>query len=273
VYQPALALSPDGRYLAQRVGDRLIVDDLAAGRLIATVDLPASARGEVRFPGNRVLRVFTGHALEEGATEESIVRILDVDLQTGELHPPVEFALRGSRSPLPSSDGRRFLLWDQEGAVRLHDGATGEVLAEVAPGIRRKRLAFLADGRILVALPHPRGTELRVLQPDGSGELRRHLLAGVQFLGFGGQPSPASLVLATSTEKVPPFQWQAIQLDLETGRSRPLAKGLQPVYVWGTIPGPESLASTLFRRDKALVLLDLSTGKEQALTGEGAIWP
>jgi hypothetical protein len=79
--------------------------------------------------------------------------------------------------------------------------------------------------------------------------------------------------LTISSEKVPPFRWQAVQLDLEAGRSRQLAKGLLPVDAWGTLPGPESLASRLFRRDKALVLLDFATGREQILTGEGALRP
>lgn len=160
------------------------------------------------------------------------------------------------------------------GPAHLYDAATGERLAELDPGSPRRRIAFLADARPLLARPNPEGVEILVFPPDGAEEPRRHLLAGARRLRLGGQPDPAGLILALSREEKPPFLWRPVRLDLETGATRDLPAGLVPATLqvgWGgDLLGPGSAASRLFLRDRTLVLLDLSTGREQVLTGPGA---
>lgn len=274
-FSPRLSLSPDGRYLAQINDGRLTVDDLAAGRLVASLDLHSSPRSQetFRFPGGRVLRLFSSRLSEDDPEGVWNLRIQDLDLQTGRLSSPRILEQPDPPRFMPSADGRRLLVWGEAGLLRLHDGATGQKLADLAQRLRGWRLTFLADGRPLVALPHPQGIELLIFQPDGSGEPRRFLLAGIRDLRFGGQPSPGSLVLVTSRHERGMLQHESVQLDLETGRSRPLPAGLKPIYRWDDplLSGPGSVASRLFLRGDTLVLLDFATGREQALTGEGAI--
>ncbi|HEX2224402.1 MAG TPA: hypothetical protein VHN15_09365 [Thermoanaerobaculia bacterium] len=268
-YRMFLDLSPDGRYLAQRLGYRLIVSDLVAGRLVTAVDLPASRREEIRFAGPRVLRVFTFDTADDDDPRRPF-QIQDVDLETGRVNPPLLLPEPSPRFFLASPDGRRLLLWSPEGAVGLYDGANGRRLADVAPAVRGKRLAFLADGRILVALPHPQGTELRVVPPDGAGKPRRHLLAGIRNPRFGGQPAPERLVALTFAGPPGRQRAQAWQIDLASGAARALPEGLEPLSQQGQVSPPEAVASRLFLRGDTLVLLDPATGREQALTGAGA---
>jgi hypothetical protein len=129
---------------------------------------------------------------------------------------------------------------------------------------------FLSDGRLLTTNPGPSPKELTLLSPEGVVE-HRFPLAGMRTLRLGGEPLPGRLVIAVPANgATAPFNrpglWESRLLDLVTGESRSLGRGLLPAA--GPEAGPASAGSRLFFRDgERLVLLDLASGREHTVAG------
>lgn len=233
-FQPyALALSPDGRWLAAYAADRrdyrgrLIVQETESGRLLASIRHEwEGAFPRLVFTRSGRLRIYESSIYgRPGFSEEDQERPLNIfELDPTSASPQVEPT---GRMPVvhgfpgwsldPAAD--RLLLRGKEG-VRLCDGRTGEVLTQV--GDSRAFAYFLADGRLAV-LDRPRdgSPALRILGPDGRAELRRFDFPGALAVIPGDQPSPGSLRVVVST-RAPRPQWDLRLLDLDSGASRPL---------------------------------------------------
>jgi hypothetical protein len=216
------ALSPDGRRVAAVRDERLTVDDIETGRLLASVPLTGELwSSRLAFVDPNRIRLYQFAARR--STPKPPVNPLDydfdiseLDLATGKMAITGRFSgVRGLMGIL-SPDGSRILLRTRE-QIQLHDARTGEPLAIL--GASKKAFAsFLSGGRIAVALPAVgRGRELRVLAPDGATELRRFRFENARELIPVDQPSPGSLRIVTSSTEDPRSPWEVRLLDLETG--------------------------------------------------------
>jgi hypothetical protein len=277
-YQPyAMALSPDGRRLAAYAADRrdysgrLIVQETESGRLLASLRYDkGGAFPRLTFTRSGRLRIYEsspygrpGFSEEE---KETPLNISEVDLAsaspriepTGRL--PVVHGLPGWSLNLATD---RLLLRGKEG-VRLCDGSTGEVLAQL--GASRAFAYFLADGRIAVLdRPRPGSPALRILSPDGRAELRRFDFPGALAVVPGDQPSPGSLRVVVSGRSPRP-QWDLRLLDFESGASRSLGprRLVVPHNYPATGPGDERLAVALEKADGVL-WFDFASFQERVL--------
>jgi hypothetical protein len=223
----SLALSPDGRRLATYDWDgRITVDDLDAGRLLASVPYQ-SLRPWLAFAGNDRLRIydlpffpwFGDGGINYGTTQRRGISELDLAAVpprvalTGSI--PGERAIAGWNL---AASGDRAILRTRE-LLQLCDARTGEPLARLADG--KSHGTFLADGRIAVTRIQP-GVELRILSPDGRSELRRLGFAGVRNLDVVDQPAPGLLRVAGLRTGAPRPSWEVWLVDLETGGVRSL---------------------------------------------------
>jgi hypothetical protein len=182
--------------------------------------------------------------------------------------PPVE----DSSSPEVSPDGSRFLVHQPQAKLQLFRTRGAVLEAELRSSAQSS--GFLADGRVFTmeaaSETGAAGRQLTLLSPDGA-VLRRFPFPGAHALRVGGEPSPGHLVLGIATHTVPSVSdglehWESRLLDLTTGESRSLGRGLLPMGAPSA--GPGSAGSRLFQRSGGrLVLLDLATGRERRVAG------
>ena len=255
-----LALSPDGRHLALKMSDRLVVQETATERLIASVPLPPSeARIQFRDPGRLLL-------LRRDFQEDPTTVIEELDLASGKLSRLSAIPGNTWKSSL-SPDGRRLLTSSSEGrGFRLYDVATGAELAQLQPPPNvgfTGEAAFLRDGRVVVSRWSYSGTELRIFDRDGARVLRTFRWPHYRDLQIGGELSGDRLLVILSERRYNrrDNRLKTVVLDLATGQSRPLGEGLLPLWDYSEEPGP--VAPSLFFRPgrKELVRLDPATGE------------
>jgi hypothetical protein len=272
-----LALSPDGRRLAAVEGGRLTVEEIDSARLLAAVpvDLAYPWQSRLLFvAGGKVLYFRTGTVGWRPRSPVGI-DIIEVDVATGRTEvigrtSPVE----DSSVPEVSPDGSRFLVHQPQAKLQLFSTRGALLKAEMRSSAQSS--GFLSDGRIFsvgandAAEAGTTGRQLTLLSPDGT-VLSRFTFPGAYALRLGGAPSPGHLVLGIATHTVPPVgdwseHWESRLLDLATGESRPLGRGLLPMGAPSA--GPGSAGSRLFQRSGGqLVLLDLATGRERRVAG------
>ncbi|HKI01478.1 MAG TPA: hypothetical protein VKK31_05820 [Thermoanaerobaculia bacterium] len=221
-----MAISPDGRRFAAVVFDRLTVDDVETGRLLAAVGLPRDTwQSRLAFPDPGHVRLYQvpADAGAQAALPEHAFDIVELDLATGKREATGR--LSGGRGFVVwtlSPDGSRMIL--RTGSrLQLRDARTGELLASLGAG-KQASASFLAGGRIAVPLSLPGARELQILAPDGTTELRRFRFEGVRKLALADQPAPGSLRIATSRTGDPRSPWEVRLLDLETGGVRSLGE-------------------------------------------------
>jgi hypothetical protein len=280
---PILAVSPDGRRVAVAAGQRLTLEELPGGRLLASAELPREldhvedalffvAPGRVRIFGYEIFSPAGSKpspgALEVGEIQVSggglrrVARIEQLAAPEAEDDPwaPArpEISVDGARLLVRRASDQRFLVLD---------AGSGAVLAELPPADERASASFLADGRIaLVSGSLPR--ELRIFSRDYVPE-RSFRFAG-SGIELAGQPAPHQLAVATSPTRlgVSLGRGEVLILDLATGSSRRLGTGLVPVA--NPHFGPENVATALFWRNAngaQLVHVDLATGRERVVAG------
>jgi hypothetical protein len=279
---PVLAVSPDGRQVAVAAGKRLTLEEIPAGRLLASAELPREldhvddsllfvAPGRVRVFGHELFSPDSG-ALEIGEITVSgggLVRVARIERSAT---PEVEVQDEPWAPVRPeiSADGARLLVRrESDRRFLVLDAGSGATLVELPPSDEESNASFLADGRIaLESGSRPR--ELRIFSREGLAE-RSFRFAG-SGLRLGGQPAPDRLVVTTSPRRSGVFSGrsQTLILNLATGAMRRLGTGLISV----AMPhfGPESAASTLFwRADGArLVQVDPATGRQRVVAGRRA---
>lgn len=216
------ALSPDGRRLAVASRQRLTVEDVDTGRLLAS----AGYEGEVWFSRlafigpDRVRLYRYPTEWETSSGERRSFEILELDLATGKL--AATGSVKGLRTLTGwglSPDGERMILLNRR-QCRLLDARTGELLADFGTG-EGISPSFLNDGR--VALASPTG-ELRILDRNGVQELRRFQLPNVRTLIPVDQPAPGSLRVVTSRTGESKDPWDLRILDLEKGTVQALGE-------------------------------------------------
>lgn len=264
------ALSPSGSRLAALFGDRLTVDDLAAGRLVASAKVPAGLVNatELRFGADEVLRLYAWEDSAGAGEPTWELRIWELDARRGRL------ALAGrvpgfveGEAPVFSPDGLRLL--DFTSGLGLFDARTGASLgalpSEPEPGKQSSTASFLHDGRIVWILKTGEGMELRLLTP-ALGEIRRFSFPNSRKLFLGGEYVPGRLVVCVAFLPLPSGVAKRIEarwLDLATGEQRAFARGLVPAGEPGL--GPQSAGSRLFHRGYRLIWLDPETGRERVV--------
>jgi len=217
------ALSPDGRRIAAVRDDRLTVDDVATGRLLASVRLTGDLwSSRPAFVGPDHIRLYQFAA--RPSPPKPPFTPLDYDLDISELDLATGMMattgrLSGVRGfvGIPSPNGSRIIMRTRD-QLQLHDARTGEPLA-VLGASKKASASFLSGGRIAVTNPSALGgaLELRVLAPDGVAELRRFRFENAKELIPVDQPSPGSLRVVTSGTEDPRSPWEVRLLDLETG--------------------------------------------------------
>ena len=265
-----LTLSPDGTRVAALLNDRLTVDDLAAGRLLASLPMSFDYGDRALFMDNRRIRIFqTSRELAPGSLDELWrLVVLDFDLATRRLRQVAR--LSSVRQPWSTRSGDLVFLRRSASEVEIMDLGTGKVLVTVPErplGVEE----ILADGKmVLVARDSSRQrVTLRVLGRDGAELSRATFAAG--SLMVGGQPLPGALVVATSPGRMSwtPQLWTSWLVELATGRVRKIGPGLMPVTLRAA--GPRSVASRLFSTgDGGLVLVDPVTGRRRTVLEPGS---
>lgn len=254
-----LALSPDGGRVAALTRGRLLVDDLASGRLLAAVAMPAADYLTFLDPGHvRVLQ--STYVDEPGMPEIWRLTTLDLDIAQRRIVPVSRIELPWRRGEWRlSPDGRRAILRRYgPREARLADLDQGRTIP-LPETNEPAGLSYLPDGRIVLVQRQGERRSLSLLTPEGVTRLRV-ALPGVR-LQIGTTLAPDLLAIAT-TERGS-FQeaeaWTSWLVDLRTGHLRRVGNGMVPVHgpPWSQAP-----AAALFLRGRSeLVSLDPETGR------------
>lgn len=211
-----LALSPDGHRVAIASRNRLTVEDVDTGRLLAS----AGYGGELwfsrlSFAGPDRVRLYQAPGQIE--TGFAPYGIFELDVATGKIAQTGRLSdVHGYSGWLVSRDGERALLRTRT-QLQLRDASTGELLADL--GAPNRSASFLDDGRVTLVSPEK---DLIILNRDGARELRRFRLEGARALIPVDQPTPGSLRVVTSRTGDPGSPWGLHLLDLQTGAVRSL---------------------------------------------------
>ncbi len=266
-----IVMSPGGTRIAALRDDRLTVDDLSAGRLLASVPTRFDYGDRAVFVDEQRLRIYrTSRDPASALSGRRHLEILELDVDARRLRTLGRLAYGGGLWSM-SPDGEHILLRENHKEARLVDVGTGRTLTSIAAEPLLVAEDFLADGRIVLVSRDPsrQRTTLTVLDRDGT-ERSRAVFAASRLL-LGGQPLPGSLVVATSRVRgsYTSQRWTSWLVDLATGRVRTLGQGLVPVTVRPI--GPQSIASRLFATGHGgLVLLDPVTGRRRTVLEPGS---
>ena len=259
-----LALSADGSRVAAVTGGRLLVSEVATGNPIASVKLPVDLEfwPYANFLGPDRIRLRGLEVERVAADRKWIWQTWELDLADRQLRPLGKFGPY-KRAWSPSREKVVFCNPDRR-TLEVLDGWTGRMLASrpwtVEPPTS---MALLADGRVAVTMATDGGTEVRVLAPDLSAELRRIPLPGEKTLFLKGQAGPDLLVAVTGSPS-PRKDFRTLLLDLAAGSSRELGRNLEPVVS----PDAGGASSGLFRnRSQQLLRLDPRTESLRVLIG------
>jgi hypothetical protein len=269
-----IALSPQGRLLAALQASTLTVDDLATGKLLASIPLTEGAFEEssfqMRFQADGRLRVYQA-ASERPPGGGSIWRLAAFELDPGHgrltrfggVEVPGDY-----RFWTLSQDGERVVLQSRNGgSLLLADLRAGSVVATLPSTRSPVSVTFLTDGRLLLDERRLDAGLLWILDRNGA-ELRRIPFPG-RRLAIGGEVEPGRLAVATAVRGS--SDWTAFFVDLDSGRTTLLGHDLYPVvrnnlFLYPPGPGyasPQSIGSRLFLRSGGheLALLDPATGR------------
>lgn len=266
-----IAVSEDGSRLAALQNERILVHDLATGRLIAASPRlgDQTLRGHLRFPGSRRVRLYGSRQNGTDGSWEFQLQVIDFDLDTGRIEPLARLPRGEELLWSVSPDGERMMTRSavstiQKQRLRLVDARSGQKLADLPGGVFTGTSSFLADGRIAAASWSRGRIDLHILDAAGRPLLTR-VFQGMR-LRLGGQPAPGLLAfgIAVRPEHGDPASWRSMLLDLETGETRPLGVGLVPVG--SPTAGPASAGSRLFlRRASEIVRFDPRTGRTEVV--------
>ena len=279
-FRTRLVLSADGSRLADVAAGGVSVYALPGWRLLAAARLPvAGGRWWGAFDGGtlRLVGVVPAPAGRPEETAELVVAALDPAARR--LEVTGRSRLDGPYRPAVAvldGPGRRFVLLGLGGEQRrctLRDLLTGASLATLGEGRGSGLAAFLADGRVVAVTGARSGRELSVLDRDGA-LLRRVPLGGATWVVLGGELQPGRLVVARTPPGKAWGEWDTVAIDVNTGDTKVLGRGLVPVASQLSAqrpapPAPGSLATRLFVDGARTRLLrfDPATGATTVLLG------
>jgi hypothetical protein len=227
------ALSPDGRRFALVRDERLTVEEVANGRLLAAVLLPGESFWARRLSFDGADRIEIDQINNSPWWRSSPlglplqVDLLRLDLTSGRLErhgsaQPTGFE-SGAWVHRPGDD--RALILGRD-AVEVHDGSTGDLLGTVAAHTYQ---ALLVPRGLVVAEKRPEGRLLRLFDRDGRQERARFSLPGVHWLAYGEITGEGSLQIvarpAAGKARRPEGKDALLrrwQIDLATATLRPL---------------------------------------------------
>jgi hypothetical protein len=268
-------LSPDGRRLASLDWNhRLAVEEIDTARLLAAVQVEPYYRyqSRLRFTDDDHVLALGPIWVGPRGRPQSAIEAARLDLGTGHLETlgqtlPTENPSRPEISP----DGSHFLVHQPRGSSQLYRTEGAVPVAELPASAHGG--GFLADGRILTSEGADGARQLVLFSPEGAF-LRRFPFPGARALRPAGEPILGQLVVGVAATPAPAnpanfdgfARWEVRLLDLATGESRPLGRGLLPMGDLSA--GPESLGPRLFLRGGGrLVLLDPESGRERRVAG------
>lgn len=261
-----IVLSQDGSRLALRFRDRLLVEETATARLLASVPLPLYEDVTLHFrdPGHVLL------VRSEGSLGGDATVVEELDIATGKVSRiSTLLGIAWSRSAL-SPDGRRILLRNYKGrTILLFDVETGEQLSQLqfpyrveAPG----EALFLSDGRIVVSRWNKAGTEMRLFDQDGGRTLQTFRWPDYRSVVIGGELPSGQLAVTFGLREKSALgdRFQGAILDPARGTTRLLSPGM--ISFWYPEGGTGAVQSRLFLRNrKELVRIDPKTGEFQKI--------
>jgi len=224
-----LELSPDGAQVAVMEEGTLSIYELARERLLTAVRLPEDLRGSTMFFLDvATIRLYGRSSEREG----NAIRIAEVRVPSGEI-------LRtGEITEVPDSFWTAFdsgveimVIWGRsEGPVHgvrnLYNARSGELIRTLGGGFPR----LLADGLIATLREEVEGRDwLSVESFDGTHRAEYDLGFGVDAT-LGGEALPGELMVFRIVDPAVPSEGRRADLiDLETGRWRPVATGVNSV--------------------------------------------
>jgi hypothetical protein len=261
----ALALSADGARIAAVQGGRLLVAEVATGNPIASAKLPAGVElwAVAEFAGADRVRLRGFRSQGAAAVRYTVWQTWELDLANRQLRPMGDF---GPYKRAWSAGGERAVRFNPDlRALEILDGWTGRTLTwRPWPEEPPSSMSLLSDGRVALVEPAGGGSEVRLLAPDLSAELRRIPLTGEAALLLRGQPGPDLLVAVTGPPDLRKT-FRTLLLDLAAGSSRELGRGLTPM---APRSGPGSAGSRLFQtRSRQILQLDPRTGSLHPFLG------
>jgi hypothetical protein len=294
---PYLALSPDGARIAALEGSRLVVTEIATGRLLASVAAGMDSAGLAFISPDR-LRFF--RALEDATTSPSGALAVDeVEVAGGRVRPLCRFALNAPYTWSASPDGERLLIrsYPESGnrASSLYDAASGRLLA-VLPQTGRgwKQAEFLPNGQLVRIERTPGFDEISLLTRDGAlapgtrpcrrGPHSNVVVAGqasaTELLAMESAPlaplAPNAPAARTSRGRKgeaapidPPAPFRLIRLDLARGTAVELASGVAPSRDF--LPRPLAARSPAFlaRLPRGWTWIDAAGRRTPLVAGGG----
>jgi hypothetical protein len=265
-----VALSEDGAQIAIRGETSLAVSADGGRAVLASVALPELQRSFFEH------MLFVGSTLRHGrvvADDRGLrleIRDLDVAGRKLRTNPPVGLG-EGYTAIFGFSPSGDRLLVDHGvgGATTLHDGATGALLAEVAPRLPVSegwvRAAFLSDGRVIAPNLGLEGDILlHVFSPDGV-PLQQVSLGAARRAVPLGEPRENVLFVAVRGQ-ADRVGWKLREVDLGSGTTRNVDGGFLPMSLrTGAWRAPEPLAPP----GAQLLAWDLKRGALVALDPDG----
>lgn len=260
-----LVLSSDGSRVAAVRGDRVIVQDLETGRLVASSgslqDETYFSRVRLRFLDPGRVRIFQSAPVKGPG---QILRLTTMDLEIASRRTIPVSSLDFTQTfgpPVLSPDGRYAAVRQRRSqSVSIGDLTTERIVTLPVP--EPYDMMFLDQELAVVERGRDTGkgqTTLRILKPDGAERLRIEIPG--RHIWFGARLGPGLFTVATTQVTSPQIsrEWVSWSVDLETGRVRRIGQGVPAIQ--GSRRSGE-LAGRLFSRGGGeLVLLDPATGK------------
>jgi hypothetical protein len=182
------------------------------------------------------------------------------------------------RAVRASNDASRVLTFD--GGTHLRDGATGALLATLAPSSHVEATSILADGRVVVAV-QPGATDdrrlsstiIRVFDRDGTTLGDAPLDAWMWSLSLGAEVAPGR-VLVSSRRRF--GEADTLVLDVAEGRILQKLDGLSPTPPFWFGPAASALGDVsgsvqfLTNGSGRVLRHDFATGTQTTVAGPGA---
>jgi len=222
-------LSPDGAQVAVMEEGTLSIYELAGERLLTAVRLPEDLRGSTMFFLDvDTIRLYGRSSEREG----NAIRVAEVRVRSGKILRTGEITEAPDSFWTAFDSGMEIMVIGgrSEGPVHgvrnLYNARSGELIRALGGGFPR----LLAGGRIASLREEDDGRDrLAVESRDGTHHAEYDLGVGVDAT-LGGEALPGELMVVRIVDPAVPSEGRRADLiDLETGRWRPVAMGVDRI--------------------------------------------